>query len=177
MLEELGWRPEWIRDLGGIAAARVTEGYLHALAGADGHAGIGGVQRPGRHCRWTTVTEVPTAAPGWYPDPASPTLQRYWNGAEWTESTAPLVMQPFAPVTASSPGPAETPGVYAPPQGRWGLGDVGWLVLVVVGSLLLGVVAGVVALGLDSDVFTPDGNLDLGHRDWSVARRRVARAS
>lgn len=108
------------------------------------------------------MTEVPTAAPGWYPDPASPTLQRYWNGAEWTESTAPLVMQPFAPVTAPSAEPAETPGVYAPPQGRWGLGDVGWLVLVVVGTLLLGVVAGVVALGLDSDVFTPDGNLDLG---------------
>jgi predicted dinucleotide-binding enzyme len=28
LLEELGWRPERIRDLGGIAAARVTEGYL-----------------------------------------------------------------------------------------------------------------------------------------------------
>jgi membrane protease YdiL (CAAX protease family) len=80
----------------------------------------------------------------------------------WTESTAPLAMQPFSPVTAESPAPAEAPGVYAPPQGRWGLGDVGWLVLVVVGSLLLGVVAGVVALGLDSEVFTPDGNLDLG---------------
>jgi predicted dinucleotide-binding enzyme len=28
LLGELGWRPERIRDLGGIAAARVTEGYL-----------------------------------------------------------------------------------------------------------------------------------------------------
>ncbi len=28
LLEELGWRPERIRDFGGIAAARVTEGYL-----------------------------------------------------------------------------------------------------------------------------------------------------
>jgi predicted dinucleotide-binding enzyme len=41
LLEELGWRPERIRDLGGIAAARVTEGYLMlwlALMGTLGSA-------------------------------------------------------------------------------------------------------------------------------------------
>lgn len=41
LLEELGWRQERIRDLGGIAAARVTEGYLMLwleLMGALGSA-------------------------------------------------------------------------------------------------------------------------------------------
>jgi hypothetical protein len=27
--------------------------------------------------------------PGWYPDPHDPYTQRYWNGAEWTDSRAP----------------------------------------------------------------------------------------
>ena len=30
---------------------------------------------------------VPTA--GWYPDPADPSLQRYWDGSNWTEHSAP----------------------------------------------------------------------------------------
>lgn len=28
---------------------------------------------------------------GWYPDPEDPSLQRYWNGFQWTEHTAPGV--------------------------------------------------------------------------------------
>jgi uncharacterized RDD family membrane protein YckC len=27
--------------------------------------------------------------PGWYPDPNAPGQQRYWDGAAWTENTAP----------------------------------------------------------------------------------------
>jgi uncharacterized RDD family membrane protein YckC len=27
--------------------------------------------------------------PGWYPDPSDTSLQRYWDGAAWTEATAP----------------------------------------------------------------------------------------
>ncbi len=41
LLADLGWQPERIRDLGGIAAARVTEGYLMlwlALMGELGSA-------------------------------------------------------------------------------------------------------------------------------------------
>jgi Protein of unknown function (DUF2510) len=36
------------------------------------------------------VTE-PTANPpaGWYPDPANPGTQRYWDGQQWTEQSAP----------------------------------------------------------------------------------------
>ncbi|NQX13918.1 DUF2510 domain-containing protein [Microbacteriaceae bacterium VKM Ac-2855] len=41
-------------------------------------------------------------APGWYPDPHQPNTQRYWNGAAWTEQTAPGVgpvyqAAPYAP--------------------------------------------------------------------------------
>jgi hypothetical protein len=26
---------------------------------------------------------------GWYPDADNPALQRYWDGTQWTEHTAP----------------------------------------------------------------------------------------
>ncbi|WP_081607516.1 DUF2510 domain-containing protein [Rhodococcus triatomae] len=33
----------------------------------------------------------PPAVPaGWYPDPDTALLQRYWDGTSWTERTAPL---------------------------------------------------------------------------------------
>jgi uncharacterized membrane protein YhaH (DUF805 family) len=50
---------------------------------------------------------------GWYPDPAGPTTVRYWDGAAWTEHTAP---RPYAAPLA----------VAGPPlrQGRAGVGIV-----------------------------------------------------
>lgn len=30
-----------------------------------------------------------TAAPGWYPDPGDPGRRRFWDGAAWTDQTAP----------------------------------------------------------------------------------------
>lgn len=32
---------------------------------------------------------APTTPAGWYPDPHSPGLQRYWDGSQWTANTAP----------------------------------------------------------------------------------------
>jgi hypothetical protein len=49
--------------------------------------------------------------PNWYPDPATVGRWRYWDGAQWTEHTAPMagVATPeptYSPVR-SSPGPSE----------------------------------------------------------------------
>ena len=108
------------------------------------------------------MTDRPTTVPpGWYPDPGAPELQRYWDGYAWTESVAPRVIEPFAPVPAAEQQ-TERPGVYAPPRGSWGLPDIAWLVLVIVASLGVGLVAGVVAFAVDDQVFTADGQLDLG---------------
>lgn len=41
--------------------------------------------------------------PNWYPDPMDPRLLRYWNGAQWTEQTAPMTF-------------AGTPSAPAPPS-------------------------------------------------------------
>ncbi|MFZ2239824.1 MAG: DUF2510 domain-containing protein [Gordonia amarae] len=35
---------------------------------------------------------VPVPA-GWYPDPQNVQLQRYWDGGQWTEHTAPIASQ------------------------------------------------------------------------------------
>lgn len=37
-----------------------------------------------------TVTPPPAVPAGWYPDPHGQQLQRYWDGTQWTEHTAPL---------------------------------------------------------------------------------------
>jgi hypothetical protein len=37
---------------------------------------------------------VPSNLPaGWYPDPATYGQQRYWDGAQWTNHTAPIAMR------------------------------------------------------------------------------------
>lgn len=46
------------------------------------------------------AAQVPTAAPGWYPD-TSPGVVRYWDGNTWTDHRAPA--------------PASAPGAYYTP--------------------------------------------------------------
>jgi Protein of unknown function (DUF2510) len=42
-------------------------------------------------------TSAPPAAPeGWYPDPADPSRQRYWDGSTWTVAAPPVPPQPAA---------------------------------------------------------------------------------
>ncbi|WP_062305975.1 DUF2510 domain-containing protein [Demequina subtropica] len=44
----------------------------------------------------TTESNVDAPAAGWYPDPSDATRQRWWDGAAWTEQTAPAGAEPFA---------------------------------------------------------------------------------
>jgi len=39
------------------------------------------------------MVQPQTPAPGWYPDPANPSIQRYWDGSTWGP-TAPVATQP-----------------------------------------------------------------------------------
>jgi hypothetical protein len=46
----------------------------------------------------TTLQEVARQSAGWYPDPDSPAAtRRYWDGASWTDSRAPLETQATGP--------------------------------------------------------------------------------
>ena len=45
---------------------------------------------------------APTPA-GWYPDPWDPRAQRYWDGAQWTQHTAPAAAQQPAPQQPAAP--------------------------------------------------------------------------
>jgi len=44
------------------------------------------------------ATQMPTIAAGWYLDPGNTALQRYWDGAAWTEHVAPVAAPPATPV-------------------------------------------------------------------------------
>lgn len=106
---------------------------------------------------------------GWYADPTQPDLQRYWDGISWTSATAPVsplawgeasppqaVAQQVDPVSSGS-GIRQ---VYAPPSGTWGLGDIGWFVLVVIGSVIASAVLVFPVLLVAEDAFTADGGIN-----------------
>jgi len=85
------------------------------------------------------MSDVSQPQAGWYIDPEQPALQRYWDGAQWTERTAPApsAAPPAAPTPPISADPMHTtvseagslaqessephprtPPSYAPPQSR-----------------------------------------------------------
>ncbi|QGG94980.1 DUF2510 domain-containing protein [Actinomarinicola tropica] len=75
-----------------------------------------------------------TTPAGWYPDPNAEGTQRYWDGAQWTEHTAPLVATTPADAPASPAEPAPLATDAAPDGGggrRKLLGGVAAAVLVV----------------------------------------------
>jgi uncharacterized protein len=119
----------------------------------------------GRRATWhpVPVTTDPTQLPpaGWYQDPSDARAQRWWAGTAWTahvvypeaqvnpqlpvqQIQSPNV-QPQAYSTAvllQGQQRAIDPTVVAPPQGRWGLWDIGWEALFFLGSLILTVIIG-----------------------------------
>ena len=56
-----------------------------------------------------------SVAPGWYPDPADPSTQRYWDGEGWIGEPLPVdaTPPPGPPPAATSTAPAATPGAPA----------------------------------------------------------------
>lgn len=76
-----------------------------------------------------------TPPAGWYPDPTTPGTQRWWDGAQWSDHTAPL---------QASPPPGAAPGSGPLPQlasfgQRLGATIVDGLVLSVPIVLLFGI--------------------------------------
>ncbi|MFF3318467.1 DUF2510 domain-containing protein [Streptomyces sp. NPDC003035] len=72
-----------------------------------------------------------TTPAGWYPDPATPTVERWWDGTTWTAHTRPAT----APTTVFTAPPA--------PGGRGravalGAGAVAVVVAIVAGAVVLG---------------------------------------
>jgi uncharacterized RDD family membrane protein YckC len=54
---------------------------------------------------------VTGVAPGWYPDPAAPETQRYWDGEQWVGEPIPSGTQaPSAPAPEKPPAPSIPPG-------------------------------------------------------------------
>jgi hypothetical protein len=74
------------------------------------------------------VTNTPQTPAGWYPDPQVPGQQRYWDGAQWSQSVAP------------SGAPSVAPAAPPPKQG----GGKKWLIPVV---LCLALAVGAVVVG------------------------------
>jgi len=82
--------------------------------------------------------------PNWYQDPQDPNLQRYWDGAAWTDFTSAAGAQAGAPTAAPAVTPQPTPVGFsdAPPsrRGLWiglSLGAVAVIAIVVVGIVVI----------------------------------------
>jgi uncharacterized RDD family membrane protein YckC len=74
-----------------------------------------------------------TTPPGWYPDPDAGGGQRWWDGQQWTEHSAPgaapAPAQYAGPQTGgyAPPPPGFQPGGYAQPQAAYGPAGPGGL--------------------------------------------------
>ncbi|MFJ3585578.1 DUF2510 domain-containing protein [Streptomyces sp. NPDC090127] len=90
-----------------------------------------------------------TTPPGWYPDPAVPTVERWWDGANWTAhtrptQTAPTAASPLVPHTVVAPAPSVR-------HGRSRAVVFGAVAVAVVAA----VVAGVLVFGGDDEETPP----------------------
>ncbi|MFE3326382.1 DUF2510 domain-containing protein [Streptomyces sp. NPDC059176] len=78
-----------------------------------------------------------TTPPGWYQDPGTPTVERWWDGTAWTGHIRPA-------------GTARPPAPVAEPGGGNSVGKGGLVALVTAATVLAGaIVTGVVLLGRD----------------------------
>ena len=104
-------------------------------------------------------------APGWYPDPSNPSVQRYFNGTQWTDLPAP---PPIGRATSVKPNIGATgPTFEEAPRAVLCWTVVASGALVVLGSLLtwMTATAGIISISRnafqmgDHESLTPDGPL------------------
>ncbi len=117
-----------------------------------------------------------TSQPGWHPDPVPPQpgqqpQLRYWDGARWTEHTAPAeapaateqyaapqqyAAPPAYPQVYGTPYAGAYAGAKPPPTTPDGVRLAGWwqrVLALVIDGILIGIVAGIVAFPWARDVF------------------------
>jgi Protein of unknown function (DUF2510) len=74
-----------------------------------------------------SVREKPLPAAGWFADPAGSAGTRWWDGAQWTDHTRPLVTAPVVAASAVVEAAKVEAGWYPDPDGlggkRWWSGD------------------------------------------------------
>ena len=86
----------------------------------------------------------PTPLPGWHPDPANPSLVRYWDGARWTEHTQPAAGPTLPADGQPAPDEADRPHRKGVPRAV---------------KILVGIVAAFVVLGIIGSLFgDPDSS-------------------
>jgi hypothetical protein len=131
---------------------------------------------------------------GWYPNPENPSEQRYWDGTQWTEHTAPAAGS-AEPPPATTPGwggepaaggqPAwggqpswggqQQPTWGTPPQPGWGGGPPQkidpWLWQSIVATLLCCLPAGVVGI-----IFAAQANSAMTAGNWVEAQKKAGQA-
>ncbi len=54
-----------------------------------------------------TSPESPTPPPAWYPDPQNPSVQRWWDGGQWTEYQRPAAAASYGLPPAGGPMSAQ----------------------------------------------------------------------
>lgn len=101
-----------------------------------------------------------TTAPGWYDDPADPSLARYWDGTGWTANT--VARHPGAtPAPLDQHGPNSATHWLAPVGRSWQSIAAGYLGLVCLVAWLLGPVGVIV------------GGVTLWFGVWGLRRART----
>jgi uncharacterized RDD family membrane protein YckC len=146
--------------------------------------------------RWHTPAV--TSQPGWHPDPVPPQpgqhpQLRYWDGARWTEHTAPAqapaATQQYAapqayPAVYGAPYAGAYAGAKPPPMTPDGVPLAGWwwrVLALIIDGLIVGIIGSLVAFPWARDVFDSysdwidDALNDSGSIDSSQLQSDIAR--
>lgn len=106
------------------------------------------------HDGGTIMNDFPQVQPGWYPDPAQPGLQRYWDGAQWTAHTAPQAGA-VAPAPYAGAASAPQPGGFTNPAHAVGTKKKGLSTGAIIGIVVGGLVLVLIVVGILAAIAIP----------------------